>query len=328
MFSSSASQVSAANYTKDIFSTDLYTGNGSTQTITNGIDLAGKGGLVWIKSRSLTENNCLFDTNRGVNNYIFSNLTNSNMNFGSFGVTAFNTNGFNVTGGSGYAVNTSAATYVSWTFRKQAKFFDVVTYTGDGAANRTLTHNLTVAPELIILRKVNSSGYWYTYYNFGVTSCNIAQIESNAAASTSDYTGNFSKMGGAPTSSSFFVTNPFFGETNSSGTTYVAYLFSSSSNISKFGSYTGTGATQTIDCSFTTGAKFVMVKRTDTTGDWYVWDAMRGMVSGTNPSLLLNSNAAEVNANSVYTTGVGFQIVSTAAGINASGGSYIFLAIA
>jgi hypothetical protein len=213
-------------------------------------------------------------------------------------------------------------------FRRAPGFFDEVCYTGDGAANRTLTHNLTVAPELIILRKVSSNGYWNTFYNFGVTSCDIAQIESNAAASTSDYTGNFSKMGGAPTSSSFFVTNPFFGETNSSGTTYVAYLFATCPGVSKFGSYTGTGATQTINCGFTGGARFVLIKRADSTGDWYVWDTARGMVAGTDPSLLLNSTAAQVNANSVYTTGVGFQIVSTAAGINASGGSYIFLAIA
>jgi len=117
-------------------------------------------------------------------------------------------------------------------------------------------------------------------------------------------------------------------EVNNSGATYVAYLFATAAGVSKVGSYTGTGATQTISCGFTGGARFVLIKRTDSTGDWYVWDTARGMVSGTDPSLLLNSTAAEVNANSIYTTGVGFQIVSTAAGINASGGSYIFLAIA
>ena len=106
------------------------------------------------------------------------------------------------------------------------------------------------------------------------------------------------------------------------------YLFATLAGISKVGSYTGTGSTQTISCGFTGGARFVLIKRTDSTGDWYVWDTARGMVSGTDPSLLLNSTAAEVNANSIYTTTGGFQIVSTAAGINASGGSYIYLAIA
>jgi hypothetical protein len=117
-------------------------------------------------------------------------------------------------------------------------------------------------------------------------------------------------------------------EVNTSAATYVAYLFATCPGVSKVGSYSGTGATQTIDCGFTGGARFVLIKRTDSTGGWYVWDTARGMVAGTDPSLLLNSIAAEVNANSVYTTGVGFQIVSTAAGINASGGTYIFLAVA
>jgi len=129
-----------------------------------------------------------------------------------------------------------------------------------------------------------------------------------------------------PTSTVFSIGTT--GGVNTSGDTYVAYLFATCAGVSKVGSYTGTGATQTIDCGFTGGARWVMVKRTDSTGDWYVWDTARGMVSGTDPSLLFNSASAEVNANSVYTTGVGFQIVSTAAGINASGGTYIFLAIA
>ena len=130
----------------------------------------------------------------------------------------------------------------------------------------------------------------------------------------------------SPTSSVFTVgTNS---SVNTASATYVAYLFATCAGVSKVGSYTGTGATQTISCGFTGGARFVLIKRTDSTGDWYVWDTARGMVSGTDPSLLLNSTAAEVNANSIYTTTGGFQIVSTAAGINASGGSYIYLAIA
>jgi hypothetical protein len=117
-------------------------------------------------------------------------------------------------------------------------------------------------------------------------------------------------------------------EVNTSTATYVAYLFATCPGVSKVGSYTGTGATQTINCGFTGGARFVLIKRTDSIGDWYIWDTVRGMVSGTDPSLLPNTTNAEVNANSVYTATTGFQIVSTAAGINASGGTYIFLAIA
>jgi hypothetical protein len=71
-----------------------------------------------------------------------------------------------------------------------------------------------------------------------------------------------------------------------------------------------------------------MIKRTDSTGDWYVWDSARGMISGTDPYLLLNVQSSQVNTNNVYATTGGFQIVGTGAGFNASAGAYIFLAIA
>jgi hypothetical protein len=145
-------------------------------------------------------------------------------------------------------------------------------------------------------------------------------LTSAASSSPNDFNST------APTSTVFTVGTD--ASLNGSGTAYVNYLFATCAGVSKVGSYTGTGATQTISCGFTGGARFVLVKRTDSTGDWYMWDTARGMVSGTDPSILLNSNVVQVSANSVYTTTGGFQIVSTAAGINASGGTYIFLAIA
>jgi hypothetical protein len=109
----------------------------------------------------------------------------------------------------------------------------------------------------------------------------------------------------------------------------VAYLFATCPGVSKVGSYTGTSASQVINCGFTAGARFVLIKRTDSTGDWYVYDTARGMVSGTDPYLLLNNTAAEVNVNYVFTSSTGFTIQAAApAAINASGGTFIFLAIA
>ena len=100
--------------------------------------------------------------------------------------------------------------------------------------------------------------------------------------------------------------------------------------MSKVGSYTGTGTTQTINCGFTTGARFVLIKRTDSTGDWYVWDSARGIVAGNDPYIALNTTAAEVTGTDyVDTDNSGFQLSSTApAALNANGGTYIFLAIA
>jgi len=211
----------------------------------------------------------------------------------------------------------SGSTYTNYAIKRAPGLFDVVCYTGTGAA-ATPTHNLTVVPELIIVKRRNVADEW-TVRAAGTTG-ELLLNRTNAQDPSFFYLG-------APTSTTF---NLLHGGTqiNGTGSTYVTYLFATCPGVSKVGSYTGTGATQTIDCGFTGGARFVLIKRSDSTGDWYVWDSARGMVAGTDPSLLLNSTAAEVNANSVYTTGVGFQIVSTAAGINASGGSYIFLAIA
>lgn len=222
----------------------------------------------------------------------------------------------------------TSASAVMWNFARAPGFFDEVCYTGNGAGNTTLTHNLGVAPEMIIGKQRDGTyggqvwhkdlGFYSGSATYGLYlfspygSGNSAKVSSNA-------------FGGSPTATTFEATTT---EIASSGSTFVAYLFATCPGVSKVGSYTGTGATQTVNCGFTSGARFVMIKRTDSTGDWYVWDTARGMVSGTDPSLLMNTGAAQVNANSVYTATTGFQIVSTAAGINASGGSYIYLAIA
>ena len=112
--------------------------------------------------------------------------------------------------------------------------------------------------------------------------------------------------------------------------TQVAYLFATCAGVSKVGSYTGTAALQTINCGFAAGARYVLIKRTDSTGDWYVWDSARGISSGNDPYLLLNSTAAEVTStNYVDTDTTGFKVTAAApAALNASSGTYIFLAIA
>jgi hypothetical protein len=134
-----------------------------------------------------------------------------------------------------------------------------------------------------------------------------------------------------PTATQFNLTGSVNApNTNQSGRTYIAYLFATCPGVSKVGSYTGTGTTLNVDCGFTNGARFVLIKRTDSTGDWFVWDTARGIVSGNDSYLLLNSTAAEVtNTDYIDPLSSGFQISSTApAAINASGGSYIYLSVA
>jgi len=257
-----------------------------------------------------------FDRLRGAGPYLISSSTAAEANQFPTYYVGFDSN----TGVFNKNYGALTLTYVNWLFRRAPSFFDQVCYTGTGSA-RTVTHNLGVVPELMIVKNRTTTQFWVVYSAFtGATQA--LQLNTNIAAATS--AGNWNNT--APTSSVFTVGT--FARVNESGSNIVAYLFATCPGVSKVGSYTGTGATQTIACGFAAGARFVLIKRTDSTGDWYAWDSVRGMVSGTDPSLLLNTAAGEVNANSVYTITTGFQIVSTDAGINASGGTYIFLAIA
>jgi hypothetical protein len=207
-------------------------------------------------------------------------------------------------------------------FLKRAPgFMDVVCYTGTGSAT-TFTHNLGVVPEMMIVKGRSVDANWAIYT--ATTGATQSLFFTDVAAGTYSVVWNDT----APTASVFTVGTA--GATNSSGGTYVAYLFATVAGVSKVGSYTGTGALQTVNCGFTSGARFVLIKRTDSTGDWYVYDSVRGITSGDDPYLFLNNTASQVtNTNYVDTISSGFQVTAAApAGLNASGGTYIFLAIA
>ena len=109
------------------------------------------------------------------------------------------------------------------------------------------------------------------------------------------------------------------------------FLFATCAGVSKVGSYTGNGSTQTIDCGFGAGGvRFVLIKRTDSTGDWYVWDTARGIVSGNDSHLSLNTTAAEVTTDdTIDTDSTGFVVNQVSAtNVNVSSATYIGLAIA
>jgi hypothetical protein len=182
---------------------------------------------------------------------------------------------------------------------------------------------------MIFKERNGSTEGWYTFFNLGVSNFRqlyLNRTDSNFAA----YNYNAYYLTAAPTSTSVFLKADSGFGLSVSARTYVAYLFATCAGVSKVGSYTGTGSTLTIDCGFTGGARFVMIKQYGNSAPnsgWYVWDTARGMVSGTDPSLQFNSTAAESNANWVYTVTTGFQIVTSNSDVNSSGGTYIFLAI-
>jgi hypothetical protein len=284
--------------------------------------------LWMVKDRTLAAAFPFFDRLRGVTRRVESDSTNAEQTFsGSNGLVSLNMNGITIGAGAadGGICNDTGSDYGNWLFKRAPSFFDEVCYTGTGS-NRTISHNLAAVPELMIVKQRSNTGQW-AVYSQATGNTNAMYLEESGPIESKPNMWNST----TPTASVFSIGTE--GAVNTSAATYVAYLFATCAGVSKIGSFTGTGATQTINCGFTGGARFVLIKRTDFTGSytsnpWYVWDTARGMVSGTDPSLRLNSTAAEVNADSVYTIATGFQIVSTAVGINQSGGSYIFLAIA
>jgi hypothetical protein len=229
--------------------------------------------------------------------------------------------------------NSSGDNYANWMFGRAPSFFDVVCYTGTGSA-RTINHNLAAVPEMIFI-KCRSAANGGLVYNKTIGASNYLELfftgEGNYPAQGPD-AGPFNST--TPTSSVFSVGT--YSNTNGSGATYVAYLFATCAGVSKVGTYTGTGTTLQVDCGFTSGARFVMIKRTSypasglVAGGWFVWDTARGIVAGNDPYLLLDSTAAEVTGTDyVDTYSAGFEISSTAPiQINESGKTYIFLAIA
>jgi len=322
-------QTTAPVYIEDVFSTFLYTGTGATQTITNGIDLSGKGGLVWLKSRSRVEAHGLFDTARGANQWLSSNLADAQTTYGgSFGLTSFNGDGFTI--GTGSAINFSGATNVSWTFREQPKFFDVVTYTGDGTA-RTISHNLGSAPGCIIIKSTSSAGDWAVYHR-GATSANTSGAQLNS-------TDAFFNVGSAwwnstaPTSTVFSLGTS--SSVNSSGVTYVAYLFAhdaggfgltGTDNVITCGTFTTDGSGNAPAVTLGYEPQWVLWKSASTTQSWVIYDTMRFWGVNASAYLLPNGAAAEATQGAILpinATGFG----PSTGGLWLSSTTYIYVAI-
>jgi hypothetical protein len=206
----------------------------------------------------------------------------------------------------------------SWMFRRAPGFFDVVAYSGNSVAGRTVPHNLGVAPEMMIVKSRTDANSWYVYTQ-PTGNTGLLVLNSTTAAITPVSSWNNT----SPTDVVFSVDNS--SSLNGSGITYIAYLFATLPGVSKVGSFTHTINVDTnVDCGFTSGARFVLIKRTDSTGDWYVFDTARGIESGSDKALFLNNTSAEQTADWLDPSSTGFIVD----GPNWSSGTYIFYAIA
>ena len=301
-----------------VFKPVTYTGISGNQSIT-GVGFPPD--LFMANWRANTKGN-FEDRLRGTAPYLQSTETAAEASFAST-IVSYDMSG--ITLGVNNLNNKDGASFVGYFYQRAPSFMDVVCYTGTGSA-RTVSHNLAAVPELMIVksRDLAQGGAVYTASTGNANYLRLFSTSSDSGETATSFWNSTT-----PTASVFSLgtANNVNGNTN----TYVAYLFATCAGVSKVGSYTGTGATQTINCGFTGGARFVLIKKSTSTApdrDWYVWDTARGMTAGTDPSFKINTTAPEVNANDVYTITTGFQLVSSSDYVNASGVTYIFLAIA
>jgi hypothetical protein len=323
------------NKPNEYFNTVLFTGNGSTQSI-SGVGF--QPDFVWGKNRNTTNWHDLEDVVRGVTKRLSSNETDAEAtetnNF-----TSFDSDGFSV--GSGPNVNGSGNSIVVWNWladntsgssntdgsisstvsANTTSGFSIVTYTGTGVSE-TIGHGLGAVPNVIIVKGRSGTDAvdgWYTYHS-SVGNTQFLELNGTGASTT------FSTMwdNTTPTTTTFSTTYLSKASTN-----YVAYCFAEKKGFSKFGSYTGNGST---DGTFVyTGFKpsLIIQKNSGATGNWIQYDNKRDVDNVADKILIPNSSSAEATACDVdlLSNGFKFRAVNDASS-NKSGNTYIYMAFA
>jgi len=316
------------------FNTVLYTGNGSTQSITG---VGFQPDYSWIKKRSATGNHMNQDAVRGSTKHLHAN-TNDIEVTDATGVTSFDADGFAV--GSNGNVNDNSATFAAWNWLANGTGssntagsinstvsvnttagFSIVSYTGTGSAGATIGHGLGVAPNVIITKARTNSGRYWGVYHSSLGNTGVMALNSNQAFDTSTTYWNDT----TPSSTLFTVgTN---GDTNSSGT-MIAYCFAQKQGYSKFGSYTGNANNDGafVYCGFRPA--FVMIKST-ALNSWEILDNKRNPSNVAGISIFPDGSGAEYDyTNRIDILSNGFKARTTSDGVNGSGINYIYMAFA
>ena len=328
---------------EDYFNTVLYTGDGIGQSITG---VGFQPDWTWIKCRSAASSHSVYDVNRGVYKALLTDSTSAELNL-TGAVTSFTSDGFTL--GTEGLVNTSGRTYVGWNWKaggsgvsntdgsitstvsvgatSQQNWFSVVGYSGNSVAGATVGHGLGVQPDMIIVKsRTATSGYlnWGVYHkDLGATK--VIYLNTTGAESTAVGAWNNT----APTLSVFSLGNDSGFGFGISGQDYIAYCFANAEGLCKVGSYTGNGSTDGVFVYTGHRPKYVILKRTDSTGGWNIIDAERSPINPNDKRLEAQGSGAE-STNSAYNLDFlsnGFKLRTTNVEWNASGGSYIFLSI-
>ena len=325
---------SAIENGSEYFAATTYTGNGTTQSIVN------SGGFqpdwVWIKDRSVARSHRLFDVIRGATKALFSDATDAEATLAT-DLTAFNSNGFAL--GAGLGSNANTETYVAWNWKaggaavtntagsitsqvsaSPTAGFSVVTYTAQASGVATIGHGLGVAPSMVIIKGRTGALGWTVYHQpLG----NNAYLVLNTTAA--QVTGATTVWNATSPTATVFTQGSAWGGLG----TMVAYCFSEVPGYSKFGSYTGNGSTDGTFVYLGFRPKFVMAKRTNTTGNWFVMDTTRGGINVGSPALFADLADAE-DAGSLFIDIIsnGFKLRNSLSSLNVNGGTYIFMAFA
>jgi len=305
-----------------------WTGNGSTQTISG---LGFQPDFVWIKARSAAYDHYLQDVVRGATKTLEANQTGAETT-NADGVTEFTSDGFKLGAGTGNtAPNVTNVTYVGWAWKAGGAAvsntdgsltsqvsastdygFSIVTGTTPSSGVSSYGHGLDTAPKLMLVKLSNVSANWHIYSE-ELGNTGYLYFTSAAAGTTTALWDSTS-----PTNSVFTLGTSFDGSYN-----FVAYCWSEVSGFSKFGSYSGSGSSGN---AVTTGFKprYVLLKRTDSTGNWFIFDSARG----TGKTVWADLPDDEESSYSITITANGFTVNGTASGMNATGGTYIYAAFA
>ncbi len=328
------------NKSSDYFNTKLYTGNGTLGHAITGV--GHQPDFVWIKNRDATNRHTLHDVVRGVTKRLRTDGTDAEDTTDPF--TSFDSDGFtlNSTGGG---INGNTENYVSWNWKagtgqgssntdgsinttytsvNTTAGFSISKYTGT-SSSATVGHGLGVAPKMIITKQLSGTSSWGVYHVSRGNGVGMILNETGTGASSSTYWNNTS-----PTSSVFSIGSDAV--CNANGQDFIAYCFAEKTGYSKIGSYTGNG---NADGTFVyTGFKpaFIFSKRSDAAGqNWTIWDNKRSSSGGGNAiNKILHPNVTNPDntADDTDFLSNGFKLRATALGMNASGGTYIYMAIA
>ena len=272
------------------FQTKLYTGNGSTQTITFDVtDTSMQPDLIWIKDRGDANWHNISDSTRGTSKVIYPNATNAEGT--NPYVNAFNTNGFGI-GSSGTDVNGNTNSYVAWCWKESADAgMDIIAYAGDAVAGRNISHSLSAVPHVIIVKNRTNAIKWVVYHHKNTAAPETDHLQLNANSATSDDDSTWDDT--APGSSVFRVKSST--SVNGSSANYVSYLWRGVRGFSSFGSYRGNGDASNGQFIYTGfRVSWFLCKNTQDSGDnWILHDNKRNTFNVTDEGLAPNDPTAE-----------------------------------